>query len=48
MPGRLIPRGKNVWVARVYLGVDPDSGKREYHNETIHGNKRAAEGELTS
>ena len=34
-------------MARVYLGVDPDSGKREYHNETIHGNKKAAEGELT-
>ena len=26
MPGQLIPRGKNVWLIRVHLGVDPVCG----------------------
>jgi integrase len=47
MPGQIIPRGKGVWLVRVYLGTDRDTGKREYHNKTIHGNKKDAEGELT-
>jgi hypothetical protein len=47
MAGQLILRGKNVWLVRVYLGVDLDTGKREYHNKTVHGNKKDAEAHLT-
>jgi hypothetical protein len=28
MPGQLIPRGKGVWLVRVYVGTVPDTGKR--------------------
>ncbi len=47
MAGQLIPRGKGVWLVRVYLGLDPETGKRAYHNKTVHGAKKDAEGELT-
>ena len=47
MAGQIIARGKGVWLVRVYLGTDPATGKREYHNKTIHGNKKAAEADLT-
>ena len=47
MPGKVIPRGKDVWPVRAYLGTDPDSGEREYHNKTVHGNKKDSESELT-
>ena len=29
-------------MLRVFLGIDPETGKRVYHNETFHGNKKAA------
>lgn len=41
--GQIIERGKNRWLVRVALGRDPQSGKRRYHNETIHGTKRDAQ-----
>ncbi|MEN6535348.1 MAG: site-specific integrase [Bryobacteraceae bacterium] len=47
MAGQIIPRGKGTWLIRVYLGRDPETGKREYHNQTIHGNKKEAERQLT-
>ncbi len=47
MAGQIINRGKGVWLVRVYLGTDPDTGKREYHNKTVHGNKKDAETHLT-
>lgn len=42
MAGQIIPRGDSVWVVRVFLGRD-NSGKRRYHNKTIHGNKKDAQ-----
>jgi integrase len=48
MPGQIINRGKNVWLVRVFLGRDPQTGKRQYSNETVHGNKKDAEGVLTN
>ncbi|MCL6516588.1 site-specific integrase [Alicyclobacillus sp.] len=46
MPGQIINRGKNTWLVRVYMGTDA-SGKRRYHNKTVHGTKKDAERYLT-
>ena len=45
MPGQIIKRGERTWLVRVPLGRDA-SGKRRYHNKTIHGTKRDAEAYL--
>jgi integrase len=42
MAGQIIPRGKNVWLVRLYLGRD-QQGKRLYLNQTIHGPRKAAQ-----
>ena len=42
MQGQLIKRGKS-WTVRVFLGLDPETGKRRYMNRTVHGTKREAE-----
>ena len=41
--GQIIRRGTNTWLVRVYLGRDPQSGTRKYHNQTIHGPFREAQ-----
>ena len=41
--GQIIPRGKRTWLVRVYLGRDPQTGKRKYHNKTIHGTSKDAQ-----
>lgn len=43
MAGQIIPRGDNVWLIRVFLGRDPITRKRRYHNHTIHGPKKDAQ-----
>lgn len=45
MAGQIIPRGKNKYLVRVYLGEV--NGKRKYHSKTIYGGKKAAEAYLT-
>ena len=47
MPGQIIKRGDGTWLVRVFLGRDRETGKREYHNKTIHGNKKDAGDALT-
>ncbi len=42
MAGQIIPRGRSTWLIRVFLGRDPQTGKRQYYNETIHGGKKEA------
>ncbi|HUA18716.1 MAG TPA: hypothetical protein VMB25_08230, partial [Bryobacteraceae bacterium] len=42
MAGQLIERGGNVWLIRVFLGRHPQTGKREYYNETVYGGKKDA------
>ena len=42
MAGQIINRGDSTWLVRVYLGTDPRTGKRKYHNKTIHGTKKKA------
>ena len=43
MAGQLIRRGKRTWLVRVYIGDDPETGRRVYANQTVHGNKDDAE-----
>jgi hypothetical protein len=47
MAGQIINRGDSTWLVRVYLGTDPRTGKRKYHNKTIHGTKKKAENYLS-
>jgi hypothetical protein len=41
--GQIVARGASTWLVRVYLGRDPQTGTRKYHNQTIHGPLRAAQ-----
>jgi hypothetical protein len=41
--GQIIARGQSTWLVRVYLGRDPQTGTRKYHNQTIHGPSREAQ-----
>jgi integrase len=43
MAGQIIPRGENTFLVRVYLGRDPRTGKRRYHNHTVHGTPKDAQ-----
>ncbi|MGP0075109.1 MAG: site-specific integrase [Bryobacteraceae bacterium] len=43
MAGQIIARGEKTWLVRVFEGRDPQTGKRVYHNKTIHGTKKAAQ-----
>jgi integrase len=47
MAGQLIRRGDHTWLVRVFPERDREIGKREYHNKTIHGNKKDAGDALT-
>lgn len=43
MAGQLIRRGDRTWMVRIFLGRDPLTGKRKYHNKTVHGSRRDAQ-----
>jgi integrase len=45
--GQIIARGDRRRLIRVYLGRDHQTKKRTYHNRTIHGSMREAQGYLT-
>jgi integrase len=47
MPGQIISRGERTWLVRVYLGRDPQTGKRRYEAQTVHGTKKDAQKRLT-
>ena len=36
-------RGESSWELRVYLGTDPETGRRRYASRTVRGTKRAAQ-----
>ena len=38
--GQIIARGERTWLVRIFMGRDPGSGKRRYHNKTIRGTLR--------
>ncbi len=40
-------KNKNAYTIYVYLGVDPDTGKKKYITEVVHTGKRDAEKRLT-
>lgn len=44
---QVVNRGKNVWLVRIYMGKDAVTGKRIYHNKTIHGSKKDANSYIT-
>ena len=43
MAGQLLWRGDRTWMVRIFLGRDPLTGKRKYHNKTVHGSRRDAQ-----
>lgn len=45
--GQLVQRGERTWLVRVFLGRD-GVGRRRYHNRTVHGTKKDAQGVLNS
>ena len=45
--GQIIARGERHWLVRVYLGRDPETHKRKYHNRTVRGPLRQAQAYLT-
>lgn len=44
--GQIIARGERTWLVRIFMGRDPESGKRQYHNKTIHGTRKDAQAYL--
>ena len=46
MAGQIIKRGERTWLVRVFLGRDAQTGKRQYHNQTVQGTKKGAEDKL--
>ena len=47
MAGQIIKRGDDSFLVRIFLGRD-GTGKRRYHNKTIHGTKKDAQRYLTA
>jgi integrase len=45
--GQIIARGERRWLVRVYVGRNPETRKRTYHNRTIYGSLRYAQAYLT-
>lgn len=48
MAGQIDKRGDQKYMVRVFLGRDPDTGKRRYLNKMVHGTKKHAEQTLTA
>ena len=44
--GQIVGRGRRTWLVRVYNGRDPETRKRKYLNQTIHGGLRDAQAHL--
>jgi len=48
MRGHIRKRGKNSWEISVYLGRDPQTGKKQYQWKSFKGTKKNADIELAS
>ncbi len=48
LAGQIVPRGARLWLVRIFLGRDPSTGTRKYHNKTIRGTKKDAQQYLTA
>lgn len=44
--GQIVGRGPRTWLVRVYNGRDPETRKRKYLNQTVHGGLRDAQAHL--
>ncbi|MGA2897620.1 MAG: hypothetical protein ABSE27_08500 [Acidobacteriaceae bacterium] len=44
--GQIIRRETGTWLVRVYSGRDPETKRRKYLNQTIHGGLRDAQAHL--
>jgi integrase len=44
--GQIVRRGRSTWLVRVYNGRNPETKKRDYLNQTIHGGLREAQAHL--
>lgn len=46
--GQIIQRGARLWLVRIFLGRDPATGRRKYHNKNVRGSKKDAQQYLTA
>ena len=46
--GQIVGRGRSTWLVRVYNGRDPETKKRQYLSQTIHGGLRDAQAHLNT
>jgi len=46
MSGSIRRRGPNSWQLRIYVGIDPQSGRQRWATRTVRGSERAARREL--
>ena len=43
MAGQITKRSADSYTVRVFIGRDPNTGKRKYDNQTVRGNKKDAQ-----
>lgn len=48
MAGQIIKRGTRKWLVRIFLGREPDTGKKKYASKMIHGTKKDAQAYLNA
>jgi len=46
--GQIVQRGARLWLVRIFLGRDPSTGRRKYHNKSVRGAKKDAQQYLTA
>src|SRR5271166_7181188 len=46
MAGSIRRRGPNSWQLRIYVGMDPKSGRQRWATRTVRGSERTARREL--
>jgi hypothetical protein len=44
--GQIVRRGDRTWLVRLYNGRDPESKRRKFLNQTVHGGLRDAQSHL--
>lgn len=48
MAGQIIPRGRNKWLVRIYVGRHPETGRKKYLGKVIRGSKKDAQAYLNA
>lgn len=41
--GQIIRRGPNKWLVRIYVGRNPETGKRQYIGKSVQGGLHSAQ-----